>query len=554
MSALVTPSMVAAAPAGSATVLRHADLIAGKLAAAGCAHAFGIPGGEVLTIIDALSRAGIRFTLTKHENFAGFMAEGAWHATGAPGILVATVGPGLANAVNTIANAGQDRVPLIVLTGCLDAADADTYTHQVFDHQALLRPIVKATFRATAGSLGAVMDKALALALSGQPGPVHIDVPIRVAEEAVQGPVAPPPARPAPARPSESAELERARDWMRAAERPIVIAGVDAVNEDAGEAIAAFARAVGAPVVTTYKGKGLVDEDGPEALGGAGLSPLADRHLLPLLREADCIVLAGYDPIEMRIGWRNPWPHDARVIDLTPVVRAHGMHSVGVTLLCGVAEGLAALLDGRQPRPTWPDDAPAKVRDALAAAFAPEKGWGPARAFHTLRSVLPRETVVTADSGAHRILVSQIWRCHGPRTMLQSSALCTMGCAVPIAAGYRLARPDVPVVAFVGDAGLEMQLGDLTTVRDLGLSLPIVVLVDESLSLIELKQRGSQLPNVGVDFGGTDYPALAAALGGHGVWIDDPETLAREAQAALRRETFTLLCARIGRRAYDGKF
>ena len=94
-----------------------AELIAGKLAAAGCRMAYGIPGGEVLALVDALDRAGIRFVLTKHETPAGFFAEGGWHATGAPGVLVATVGPGIANAVNVVANAQQDRVPLIVISG-----------------------------------------------------------------------------------------------------------------------------------------------------------------------------------------------------------------------------------------------------------------------------------------------------------------------------------------------------------------------------------------------------------------------------------------------------
>lgn len=535
--------------------LRNADLIAQKLAASGCTRAFGIPGGEVLTIIDALERAGIRFHLAKHENVAGFMAEGTWHATGAPGILVATIGPGVANAVNVIANAHQDRVPLVVITGCMDEADADTYTHQVFDHRAVLREVTKATFRANAASLNQVMDKALTLLHTGQPGPVHIDLPIRVAEgEALTEPTAPDGVGAAFA-PVEGPELRRARSWLTEARRPLVIAGVDAVNDGAGPAIGAFCRTVGAPLVTTYKAKGLVDEDSPQAICGAGLSPLADRHVLPLVRAADCIVLAGYDPIEMRIGWRSPWPADARVIDVTPVVRTHGMHAVGCTLYGSPRATLPLLTSGARFSPTWPDGEPARVRAALREAFSPEpEGWGPATVFHVMREVLPRAGVITADSGAHRILLSQAWRCHLPRTLLQSSALCTMGCAVPIAAGYKLAAPATPVVAFVGDAGLEMVLGDLATVRDLGLSLAIVVLVDESLTLIEMKQRGMQFPNAGVDFAGTDFPAVAAAMGGYGVWIDDAGALRREAAAALERPGFTLLCARIGRRAYDGKF
>ncbi|MEM8663762.1 MAG: thiamine pyrophosphate-binding protein, partial [Pseudomonadota bacterium] len=182
--------------------VRGADVIAQKLAAAGCTHAFGIPGGEVLTIIDALAQAGIAFHLTKHENFAGFLAEGVWHATGAPGILVATIGPGVANAVNVIANAEQDRVPLVVITGCMDGADADTYTHQLFDHQAVLSPITKASYRLNAGSIDAVMDKALTVMASGQPGPVHLDLPIKVAEAAA-APASPLPARSGPSVPAE---------------------------------------------------------------------------------------------------------------------------------------------------------------------------------------------------------------------------------------------------------------------------------------------------------------------------------------------------------------
>lgn len=542
-----------------------ADIIAASLNSAGCNTAFGIPGGEVLALVDALERADIRFLLTKHENAAGFMAEGAWHAEAsmkngkgdtAPGILVATLGPGMANAVNVVANAHQDRVPLIFLTGCVDAAEAATYTHQVFDHQAVLRPIVKASFRASSGALGPMMQKALAIALEGQPGPVHIDVPISVAEGAAIE-IASALTNITPALIDTSAggkTLEEARALLAKAERPLVVAGVDAVNEGASEALSSFCRDLNVPLITSYKGKGLLDEAEPRALGGAGLSPKADTVLLPLVKKADFILLAGYDPIEMRTGWRNPWGGDKPVVEITGVTRSHGMHAVSHTLMGGIAPTLGALKSGLSSRQIWPDGEPAAAREALASAFAPEaEGWGPATVFHTLRDMLPAEAVASADSGAHRILLSQIWQCHAPRTLLQSSALCTMGCAVPLAAGYKYKCPDAPVVAFVGDAGLEMGLGELATLRDLKLPVIIVVLVDASLALIELKQRTSQRANAGVDFGESDFPAVAKALGGHGVWIENTEDLARETQIALSRETFTVLACRIGRQAYDGK-
>src|SRR3546814_6143504 len=167
--------------------LRAADLVARRLYEAGCRFAFGMPGGEVLTLVDALEAAGIRFVLAKNETAAGFMAEGVWQRTGAPGILVATVGPGVVNAVNVIANAEQDRVPLVVLTGCVDETEALTYTHQILDHQQVLRPITKASFRLTAEGADVIAYTAVAIATEGRAGPVHIDVPIAVAAHAEHG-------------------------------------------------------------------------------------------------------------------------------------------------------------------------------------------------------------------------------------------------------------------------------------------------------------------------------------------------------------------------------
>jgi acetolactate synthase I/II/III large subunit len=535
--------------------MNGADRIAQRLAAAGITRAFGIPGGEVLALVEALNAAGIETILTKHENAAGFMAEGVWHATGAPGLFYATLGPGVANAVNVVANAMQDRVPLIFLTGCVDAADAETYTHQVFDHQALLRPIVKASFKATLATADLVIDKALAVAMSGRPGPVHVDVPISVAEgQAIDTPVLVSPA-PAASVPADSLDLQAARSLLAKAKRPLVIAGLDIVNQNAGEALRAFCEHFNAPLITTYKGKGLMPETHALSLGAAGLSPRADKLLLPLIEQADLIVLAGYDPIEMRMNWRNPWPSEKPVIDLVADAMPHGMHSVTHQFVGDVAAGLRRLAQDLPTTPmTWQDGDPARTKAALAAAFTAPAAWGPGQVFQTLRNVMPEATVATADSGAHRILVSQMWTSHHPRAMLQSSALCTMGCAVPLAMGYKLASPETPVIAFVGDAGLEMGLGELATLRDLKLPLIICVLVDESLALIELKQRATQRPNAAVDFGATDFPAVARAMGGHSVWIDDAATLHREAKAALDRETFTVLACRISRRAYDGTF
>ncbi|RDJ25191.1 thiamine pyrophosphate-binding protein [Bosea caraganae] len=536
--------------AAPADLVTGADLLAARLSAAGATHAFGIPGGEVLALVDALERAGIRFLLAKHENAAGFMAEGLWHTTGALPILVATLGPGVANAVNVVANARQDRVPLVFITGCVDQALAESYTHQVFDHQAVLRPLVKASFRVAPGTEDLVIEKALAIATRGRPGPVHIDLPISVAEARTAR-------RPPPAMPRQQisipADLSTARYLIANARKPLVIAGLDLVNQGGAAALDQFLTHTGAPLLTTYKAKGLVPEHDPRVVGGVGLSPKADAIVRPLIDAADLIVLAGYDPIEMRQGWRNPWPAGKRVIDIVAEDMPHGMHGASLLLEGDVGAILTLLADGRMPEGAWPDREPAAIRKIVRQAFAAPSAWGPHAVFETLRQAAPAGTVATADSGAHRILLSQVWECDGPRRLLQSTGLCTMGCALPLATGAALGSGR-PVLCFTGDAGLEMVLGELATLRDLKLPVVIAVLVDESLGLIALKQRQLNLRRTGVDFGATDFAAVAQAMGGHGVAISDRDGLKREAEAAFRRDGFTLLACRIEARDYEGAF
>ena len=533
--------------------LRAADILARRLYEAGCRHAFGMPGGEVLTIVDALEKAGIRFTLTRHENAAGFIAEGLHHRDGAPAILVATLGPGALNAVNVVANAHQDRVPMILLTGCVDADEALTYTHQVLDHQAVFRPVTKAGFRLTAEGADIIADRAVTEAVAPRPGPVHIDVPIGVADARV---AAPKPRRRAPASPvaPQGGDLARAKEWLAGAERPLAIVGLDMLSGDGDCVLRAFLEHFGIPFITTYKAKGVIGEDHPLCLGGAGLSPLADRHLLPLVKRADLILCLGYDPIEMRTGWREVWdPAHQKVIDIAPVQNDHYMHQAGLSFVAHPGATLEALAQGTKARPTWPGQEPQAVRSALAQAFPQDDHWGPAAVIAEARAVLPPETLASADSGAHRILLSQMWSCPAPRALVQSSGLCTMGCAVPLAIGLKFAAPERPVVSFSGDAGFLMVVGELATAAEMRTPVIFVVFADASLALIEKKQRERQLANVGVDFACSDFAAIGRAFGGAGETVRDRSGLRAALTAALARDTFTVISAEIDRGGYDGR-
>lgn len=534
--------------------IRVADAVAEALAAHGIDVAFGMPGGEVVTLLDALGRAGIRFVLARQETSAAIMAAGAFAAKGAPGLLVTTIGPGLANAVNGIADAVQERVPLIVISGVADHAVRARYTHQVLDHAALLRPLVKASFEIEAEGAGAAVARAIALACAEPMGPVHLDLAPGTALLAVKAEAAARPVRAVwPTPDASGAAVCEVRDLLAGAKRPLMIAGLEAVRSGAGEELQGLAERLQAPFITTYKAKGLIDEHHPLALGGAGLSPLADAELLRLVRGADAVLLAGYDPIEMRQGWLDPFAPDATVIELTAHPADHGMHQSHLRLGGDVRRAAEALLKGMPQGHGWSGGDPAKTRDRLRALFQVGPAWGPHAVFDALQAALPVDATVTADSGAHRILLSQQLLMARPNALLQSAGFCTMGAAVPLAIGFASARAGARVVAVLGDGGLEMCLGELGTVRDQQLPLVIVVLQDQSLALIELKQGQAGLERAGVRLGPTRYEDIAVAFGGHGVRVADRGALDRAIAQGFVRDAFTLIVCEIDAGDYAGR-
>jgi acetolactate synthase-1/2/3 large subunit len=284
------------------------------------------------------------------------------------------------------------------------------------------------------------------------------------------------------------------------------------------------------------------------------LSPLADKHLVPLVEQADLVLCLGYDPIEMRPGWREIWdPEETRVIDISAVVNDHYMHQAGLNLVADTGQTLEAIAKGNPARATWPAGEPAKVKAALAEAFPQDDDWGPAGVIAETRAALPVNTLATADSGAHRILLSQMWECSEPRGLIQSSALCTMGCAVPMAIGLKLAEPNRPVISFSGDAGFLMVAGELSTAAEMGDNPIFLVFVDASLALIELKQRQRQMGNNGVDFDRHDFAALGRAFGGYGHTVRNRAELRAALDEAVKADRFTVIAAEIERGGYDGR-
>ncbi len=369
------------------TDMRAADSLARRLHAAGCGPAFGMPGGEVQTAINAV---GIGFILCRHQHATGFMSEAAHHVDEAPAILVAMVGPGAMNGVDVVAT-----------------AEAETCTHQVLHQRAVFTRIPTATFTLSPGAAAVQADEAVRIAkgaAGGRAGPVQVDVPISVADAMVPEAVV---VRGDPAPSSVGPEaLATAAGWLGSVWCLIVFAGLDAVRDGAGASIRAFRGAFGVPLVTTCTAKGLLDEAHPMALVGAGLSPPADTRLLPLLREAVLIVPADDDPIEIRPGWRDVWhPAQQTVIDAALASKPHGMN--GATLV--VVAPIGAALDIVRSATT-----PTRVRDC-----------GETRAAR-------REAFAADDWGPGAVIEVCCMPCPTPRSLLPWTGLRTIGCALPL--------------------------------------------------------------------------------------------------------------------------
>ena len=344
-------------------------------------------------------------------------------------------------------------------------------------------------------------------------------------------------------------------DLLIGARSPLVVAGTDAAAAAIGDSLRRLLEKLGAPLLTTYRAKGVVDERHPLVLGAAGLSPLADRELLPLVRAADVILLVGFDPIEMRQGWLDAFSKTRKVVELTPWPFDHAMHQVDLRLIGQPAElltGLGMFLGAPGTR-AMPENALA-VADRLADAFAaPPDGFGAHQVAEALDAALSPDTTVTVDSGAHRILLSQKLHLSRPGQLLQSTGWCTMGAALPLAIGLKKAAPERHVIAVMGDGGLEMVAGELATLRDLALPVTVVVLQDASLALIALKQSQAGLPSVGVDLPRSDFAMLAAAFGGDGVLIEDRAALDQALKNARESGRFTLIACRTEADDYVGK-
>ena len=432
--------------------MNNADLIVATLKWAGVRRGFGVPSGNVLPLMEAMRKGGLDFVLTAHEGSAGFAADVDGRMTGAPGLCIATLGPGATNLATGVGNAWLDRSPMIAITCNLVTEQLGRRIQMAIDHHALFKPITKSSFRLERGRVGETLAKAVQLALTEPMGPVHLDLPEDVAtalsEETI--PRLAPPQKGAPA---PDAAIARAADIIAAARRPIAVLGSSAMRIADQDLLRQFIERHQTPFATTAMAKGLIDEDHPLSLGCIERSCRQIQR--KMLRSADLIIGLGYDTVEVEF---EAWIGDAPLLqidmepaDLAPSVRL--AHEVTGEL----ASSLARLCAMPAASNDWNLSALAAHRAAFQAALRPASASFTAHAaIDAVRRALPREGILAFDVGAHTHQISSQWTAHAPRTFHLTNGWSSMGFGLPAAIAAKLARPDLPVVCLIGDGCFQM--------------------------------------------------------------------------------------------------
>ena len=525
--------------------MNGAEVVVRALHDAGARALFGVPGGgSSLDLMAAARDAGMPFHLARTETGAAIMAGAVAELSGAPCPVLTTRGPGVSCVTNGIANASLERAPVVLLADGFTARERGFACHQFVDHAALLRPVTKAQLRAD-GQAGTAIQAAIAASLAAPRGPVLLEL----TGEAAQAESAPAPTfAPPPPRAPEAAALAAAQALLAGAKRPAIIVGLEAIPHAAP--LRALARALRCPVLVTYKAKGVFPDADP-LFGGVFTGGAAE---VPVLAEADLILLAGADPME----WvPQPWKFQAPVIDIAACPRSPHYLVPAATLEGDVGLALAAL--GGAPG-EWTEAAIAAHRAAWLAALSNgpsgNRGISPQALVEITQAACRAAAAnprVAVDAGAHMFPSTTFWQASEPGDLLISNGLATMGFALPAAIGAALYDPARGAIAFTGDGGLLMCLGELATATTLKANILVMVFNDATLSLIDIKKGGRALPPGGLDWPSADFATLMQTLGGTAWHAHDDASLRRALDEALAATGPRLIDARTDPGSYPAQ-
>jgi acetolactate synthase-1/2/3 large subunit len=489
----------------------------------------------------------------KDERNAAFFADAYYRLTGEPGICLSTLGPGATNLVTGLANAYLDRSAVVAFTGQIDTKDMVKEYHQRLSVSQIVAPVTKWNFSIQSPDIiPESVRKAFKTAKTEKPGPVHVELPSDVMS---QGTDAKPldlllyePKYP----PGGNLEIiEKAFNYIMAADFPIALVGNGVVRTNAGENLRKFVEKLNLPVISTYMGKGAIPEDHPLHLGvlGAFWGDVARQAI----QRADVVVSFGYDFTELPADyWNSDGKRLAIHIDSTAAeidryypVRYEIVGSINRTLLFMLKHKSTEPQMKRQRRISEIKELKKEFYDK----FYPDdegKALRPSRVVKILNETLSPDTIVTTDVGDHKTWMSRCLISRKPRKYLVSNGLAAMGFSLPAAIAAKMTFREAPVLCATGDGGFAMSFGELETVRRLELAFPILIFDNDALGQIYTKQRiayGKR--TIGVSFRNPDFMEIAKAFGLDGIKIEREDELKDGLMEAFASKRATLMDVKV---------
>ncbi|MEB6411551.1 acetolactate synthase large subunit [Enterobacter vonholyi] len=540
--------MASSGTTSTKTRFTGAQLIVHLLERQGITTVAGIPGGTVLPLYDALSQSTqIRHVLARHEQGAGFIAQGMARTQGKPAVCMACSGPGATNLVTAIADARLDSIPLICITGQVPSSMIGTDAFQEVDTYGISIPITKHNYLVRdISELPQVISDAFRIAQSGRPGPVWIDIPKDVQTAEIEIDVLPEPGERAPA-PEFSAESVRdAAAMINAAKRPVLYLGGGAIN--AADEIREFAEKANLPTTMTLMALGMLPKAHPLSLGMLGMHGARSTNYI--MQEADLLIVMGARFDDRAIGKTEQFCPNAKIIhvdidraELGKIKQPH------VAIQGDVAEVLTQLIPQTDAtdRADWRQlvaDLQREFPGAIPTEGDPLSHYG---LINAVAACVDDSAIITTDVGQHQMWTAQAYPLNRPRQWLTSGGLGTMGFGLPAAVGAALANPDRKVICFSGDGSLMMNIQEMATAAENQLDVKIILMNNEALGLVH--QQQSLFYKQGV-FAAT-YPGMinfmqiAAGFGLHTCDLNAEEDAHAALQAAISRPGPALIHVRI---------
>lgn len=509
---------------------------------AGTEVVFGYPGANIVDVFDRLHAAKFRFVLGRHEQGCTHMADGYARATGRPGVVVVTSGPGATNAITGLATANVDGVPLVLISGQVPLSQIGTDAFQEADMTGICRAATKHSFLVkSADEIPETVAQAFYIATHGKPGAVVIDVPKNVQEEltAAQYPERISLRAYHPEHAATTAQVNRLAKCLNEAKRPVIYAGGGVIAANAAKDVAALAKRAGIPVATTLMGLGSVDEGDPLALGLAGLYGTSAANAA--LAAADTVIALGVRFNDRVTGQDiSRYAAGKRIVhvDCDPSSIDKNV-TVDLGIVADIKDLLTTVNSRVKPnaRAAWGKRiAELKRKDAARPESAPYRGRGvsPRRVVESIWNATKGRALLVTDVGDHQMACARHFRHSLPRHFISSGGMGTMGFAIPAAIGAAIAKPDHAVVAVVGDGGAQMTSEEL------------IVAVEEKLPIAFVVVNNRALGMVNTPIASPDFVKLAQAHGMKGVRVTDPKKLDAAIAKAVRAKGPFLVEVEVG--------